>query len=129
MIRYVIFALAILLNNAALAQDHARGISPRGGLGNVAKVVYLPKGTPISEIAVVKLNDRQAFVNAGQSQGIAIGQVFKMARQVQGKWIEVGEVKVLASLKTEAVVEMISANDMPNAKPSKLQLGDRLVKK
>jgi hypothetical protein len=123
--RFLIFGSALLLNSYLSAQDHARGFSKPGPLGNAAAIVYLPAGAPITDIEIVKVSGRQAFVNAGQSRGLEIGQKFRAARKAKGRWIEVGEIRVLAVLKTESVVELAASKP---AKKMELRVGDRLVR-
>lgn len=121
---YLILTILALSPNFSLAQDHARGVSKPGPLGNAAAMVYLPVGA-ISDIEIVKVSGKQAFVNAGQSRGLEIGQKFRLARKGKDRWREVGEVRVLAVLKTESVVELVISK---TEKKMELRVGDRLVK-
>ncbi len=120
-----LFGLVISLHTVSLAQDHARGVSKPGPLGNTTAIVYLPVGAPISNIEIVKVTGKQAFVNAGQSHTLEIGQKFRVARKVKDRWMEVGEVRVIAVLKAESVVELVISKP---EKKTELRVGDRFVK-
>jgi hypothetical protein len=123
--RYLIILSLFLSSTFCIAQDHARGVSKPGPLGNGTAAALLPPDTPMMDIEIVKVSGKQAFIDAGQSRGIQIGQTFKVGRRMKDRWLEVGEVRVLAVLKNESVVELV----ISKVKTSELQVGDRLVKK
>ena len=135
-----IFMLSFLLlaTSQALSQDHARGFSQPGTLGNPGEPKQIEiseseiKETQLSNIRITKVADLSnlaaALIDAGREQGLNLGDTLTVVRRLDGKPGVVGEVTIIEVFKQTSVVQLLQPRKVKPVESRSLQVGDRFLK-
>ena len=135
----VLLLLLLLESCASVAQEHARGFSEPGALGNPGKANQSENKQPeineknLANIIITKVIDfpnlDTALINAGRAQGLNLGETFTVARKFNGEFAVIGEVKLIEVFQESAVVQLLLPNGVKQEENQSLNIGDRFLKK